>query len=147
MVDAICYGVRAVGAADDYKLGVAGSEAMISTHNRQVKTQPMILCAQTRTGSGTLVRDVIGEKQSWKFSFRSLPNRDEMTVDGGMGCKSLRELFTANLTSLLVLKVPTEDGAELTYNVVIDPTSFMETVISRMGDNWKSDIEFTLIEV
>ena len=147
MVNAVCFGVRARGGSKDYRLGPSGSEKAISMHNREIQSQKLVLCTQTRIGGGSLVRDVIAEKQSWSFSFKALPYRDEMTVDGGMGCNSLRDMVTASLINALVLKVPTEDGLELTYNVMIDPESFAETVVSRRGTNWKYDVKFVVTEI
>ncbi|MFC1999138.1 hypothetical protein ACFLXE_00080 [Chloroflexota bacterium] len=141
------YGVRARGGANCYKLGVSGSEKILSMHNRDIKEKPIILCAQKRVGDGSLVRDVIDEKRSWDISFRSLPERDEMTVDGGMGAKSLRTLITTSLTNVLVFQRPTEDGLLTSYSVMIDPGSFEERVASRRGTNWKYDVKVSLVEI
>jgi len=143
----VIYGIRARGGANCYKLGISGSEKVLSMHNREVKEARMLLCSQTRVGSGALVRDVIDEKRTWNISFRALPERDEMTVDGGMGGKSLRELLTASLENALVFQRPTEDGLLLSYNVMFDPGSYEETVVSRRGTNWKYDVKFTLVEI
>jgi hypothetical protein len=144
---AVGYGIRARGSGKCYKVGLSGSEKNISMHNRSITERVVLLCSETRIASGSLVRDVIDEKREWEFSFRALPNRDENTVDGGMGVQSWRDLVYAAMSNTLVLKKPTEEGTELAYTVMIKPDSYEEAVRSRRGNNWLSDIKISLVEV
>ncbi len=127
--------------AEEYYLGELGSEAMLSSVEREVQEVPERIVRQKRLASGKLVRDVVAVKRSFSFSYENLPGLDVNVADSGIGRNSLRDLFDEGGSYSLL--VPQEVGGFESVTVYFD--GYKEKR-KKVTPYYQWDVNFTLVE-
>lgn len=108
-----------------------------------VAVDPRALARSTRLAGGTLVRDIIAVKRSWKFTYTDLPGDTGNVRDGGIGRDDLRDLYDAG--GAQTLYVPVEGTTAETVQVLFGET-FSEKRVQILPF-WRFDVGFTLEEI
>jgi len=129
----------------EFMLGVAGSEALISSCDCEmgdVKYEE--IARSTRTASGALKRDVVAVKRVFPFAYSWLPGKAARVQDGGMGRDELLALY--NASAELSFHLPREDA--VAEDVTVRFRSFSSKMILRdSGWGWVWAVSFELEEV
>lgn len=132
-----------------YKLGVAGSEVLLSGNDCELDVAHEVFGREARMADGSLKRDIIAVKRTWTFRYSYLPGKQRYVHDGGMGRDEIRALFVSlSATSGHSLVVPTEDGVAESVTVQFVPNSWKEKLIQREGPRGTVyELAFALTEV
>ena len=132
-----------------YKLGVSGSEALLSGNDCDLSISHEVFGREARMADGSLKRDIIAVKRTWTFHYSYLPGKQSNVHDGGMGRDELRALFvTPVMYTGHSLVVPTEGGAAESVTVQFVVNSWKEKLLLR--ESWCGtvyDLSFALVEV
>ncbi len=132
-----------------YKLGVAGSEVLLSGNDCELDVSHEMFGREARMADGSLKRDLIEVKRTWSFRYSYLPGKQRNVHDGGMGRDELRALYASKVMySGHTLVVPTEDGVAESVTVQFVMNSWKEKLIQREGPRGTVySLSFALVEM
>jgi len=121
-------------AVNDIKLGVSGSEALLSAFGRKFSESMEEISREDRTSSGKLVRDIITTKKMFSLKYDMIHDDD---------LSDFADLY--GLQSELSVKITRPDTTEDTYTVLLRPFD-KERVVS-LGCKYWGGVNIKLAEV
>jgi hypothetical protein len=131
----------------EFYLYESGSEPVrhLSAINRKFEVDFTKIVKEHRLANGSLKRDVVAVKRTWKFSWEWLPSKDDDVSDGGLGVESLETLFNSQAT--LVLRVPNEDSSYNLHNTLVAPDGFHKAMMLKRSSGKRYwNISLSLME-
>lgn len=130
---------------DQYYLGTAGSESMLSANDADIAQASENNSKDIRLqGTNRLVRYKIPVMYKWKFKYKYIYGHSFQQYDKGLGRNDLFTLYQAdNEMSFLV---PTDTGGLASYTVRFTLGSWNEQLIHRSGDFFTWGLSFELVQ-
>jgi hypothetical protein len=131
-----------------YMLGPVEYEQVLSAYGRKISTSSKRIVREVRTADGSLKRDIIATKRTWKIDYSRIPdNQGDVDDYDGMGRNDLYDLYLRSDT--LSFHVPQDDADESWEDaaVVFGAESWQEDLLHRELSKriWK--LSFVLEEV
>jgi hypothetical protein len=121
-------------ASGDIKLGVLGSEAMLSPGGRTFTEGRLELAREDRTASGKLVKEIIAVKKTFKLDYELIDGDDLAAI-----------ITLYNLQSELSLLVYEEGSVLSSYTIRMKP--FDRTRILAIGIGLWGNVTFEMEQV
>jgi hypothetical protein len=133
--------------AEQYYLSIYGDTPVtpLSTCNRSYSCSTQKIVREHQLADGSLRRDLVARKRTFKFSWDWLPSKTSDVADGGLGVDALEALY--NETGNLSLRFPDDDGSYATVTVLPMPDGFEKKLMKRINTKHYWNVSLSLREV